>query len=215
MIKPSIKALNGIRFGGNSVDGSGGTGLLGGRWIVCLADIYRNDMHIHAVLSRCDGDGNIFEGGDVIEIGDRYVTASVPDVEGNSWSRADASVIIQVPNVLTAPKTGERTKVIWKEEQWNYDNLSLRVGTRVDIYEEVVNGYILDKNGEKCTNDFSVSYEQQRRFHLSNNGAFGSLTNDKGEEVTEENYEEWANSFIEKVYQPFLDRISQQQSPKG
>lgn len=33
------------------------------------------------------------------------------------------------------------------------------------------------------------------------------LTNDKGEEVTEENYDEWANSFIEKVYNPFLEKI--------
>ncbi len=205
MIKPN----NGIRFGRTSVDGSGDTGLFGGRWIVCLANIYRNDMHIHAVLSRCDRYGNIFEGGDVIEIGDRYVTASVPDVEGNSWSRADASVLIQVPGVGTDPKTGERIKFTSSEEQWDFSigPVDLGVGAPVNIYETVVEGYILDKNGEKCMNDFSVSYEQQRIFHLSDGYSPTPLTNDKGEEVTEENYEEWANSFIEKVYRPFLKRV--------
>ncbi len=215
MIKPSIKTNNGIRLGGGAFSmNKGASVLLNGPWMVCLTDIYRDDAHIRAVLSRCDMDGNIFEGGDVIEIGDRYVTASVSAVEGKSWSRADAGVLIQVPKERTDPKTGEEIKYSVRVPQWKFSH-SLKTGDYVLIEEDVVVGYILDKNGEKCTNDFSVNCEQQRRFSLTNNGAFGSLTNDKGEEVTKENYEEWANSFIEKVYQPFLDRISQQQSPKG
>lgn len=96
-------------------------------------------------------------------------------------------------------------------KQWT-ETCEYNVGMLLRIKEETVIGYILDNDGEKCENDFSLNYEQQRRFWISRYfNAFKEnpvLTNDKGEKVTEENYEEWANSFIEKVYQPFLDRIS-------
>ncbi len=83
----------------------------------------------------------------------------------------------------------------------------LTVGEEVYISEEVKIGYIFDKDGEKIMNDFSVSYEQQHFFSLGSADYYSHLTNDKGEKVTEENYDEWANSYIEKVYKPFLEKI--------
>lgn len=96
-------------------------------------------------------------------------------------------------------------------KQWT-EYCSYSVGHVLRIEEETVIGYILDNDGEKCENDFSLNYEQQRRFWIGTYfaGQYGEnpvLTNDKGEEVTEENYDEWANSFIEKVYNPFLEKI--------
>lgn len=197
-----IYSRDGKRLSGEKQNPTGGTGLLDGTWMVCLADIFRGGEHIQAVLSRCDEDGNIFLGGDVIEFSDGWVTASVPDEEGNPFTqerttdRVECDVTDYMPGYIGKGETVTK-------DQWQIDGFSeFCVGDIIRINESLSRGSIRSRD----KNSFSVAEGVQRMFSLEKCNS-DHLTNDKGEEVTEENYDEWANSFIEKVYNPFLEKI--------
>ncbi len=202
-----IYSRDGKRLSGEKQNPTGGTGLLGGTWMVCLADIFCGAAHIQAVLSRCDEDGNIFLGGDVIAIGDGCVTASVPDVEGNPFTREKTTEFVRCDVAHMPGPADEETE--WRR-QWQVYFSEFCVGDIIRIDENLSRGSLStgrkDYYSSRYKNNFSVVEGVQRLFSL-NKCDSDRLTNDTGEKVTEENYDEWANSYIEKVYKPFLEKI--------
>lgn len=185
-------------------------------YIVCLTDVDRPDFngggtkHVKAVLAECDSKGNVFENGDVIELSEDGVTAF-------AWDYVPGCPENELDNVVPGLIEGNAT--IWTSPVKSPQNYRKHWTIAPQVAENPQVGQIVHRSTEKSEGYFEPSRKDdpaidKKTGRIGNKSLFlytldadpvVKLTNDNGEEITTENFDEWESSFKKLVYDPHLE----------